>query len=112
MENKDLIENEAEKTLQSLDGISRAEANPFLFTKISARLDEPEKSGFKFNFKLALGVVIACIFINLAAFIFIPRDIYTGTDTSTNTSVKTETREDRIKSFASEYSSINNIYFY
>jgi hypothetical protein len=32
------IQREVETTLQSLDGISRAEANPFLFTRIKARM--------------------------------------------------------------------------
>ncbi|HET9744750.1 MAG TPA: hypothetical protein VFP97_03490 [Chitinophagaceae bacterium] len=40
---KENIEQEIEKTLDSLNGIKRAEANPFLFTRITARLNR--KSG-------------------------------------------------------------------
>ena len=38
MNNKENIGREVEKTLLSLDGISRAEANHFLFTRIKARM--------------------------------------------------------------------------
>ncbi len=38
MVNKEHINREIEKTLQSLDGAKRAEANPFLFTRIKARM--------------------------------------------------------------------------
>lgn len=34
------IQNEVERTLQSLDGIRRVEANPFLFTRIKARMQK------------------------------------------------------------------------
>jgi hypothetical protein len=102
MEKEELIESEIEKTLNSLDGIGRAEANPFLYTKIANRINEAEAGEKKFNFKLALGIVITCMIINLAAFLFIPQ--YTDS--------AYYTREYQIESFASEYSSINNFYFY
>jgi hypothetical protein len=38
MKNKDQILQEIERTMQSLDGTRRAEANPFLFTRIQARM--------------------------------------------------------------------------
>lgn len=38
-ENKDILQ-EIEKTLNSIDGVSRAAANPFLYTRIRARLDK------------------------------------------------------------------------
>ena len=34
------IQQEIEKTLGSLEGVKRAEANPFLFTRISARMNK------------------------------------------------------------------------
>ena len=40
MTNNDLIQQEVEKTLQSLDGVQRAEANPYLFTRIKARMEK------------------------------------------------------------------------
>lgn len=40
MINNDFIQQEVEKTLQSLDGVQRAEANPYLFTRIKARMQK------------------------------------------------------------------------
>jgi len=102
MEKKDTIENEIERTLSSIDGIERTGVNPYLFNKIALRLEEKNETETRFNFKLALGVVIVCIIVNFAAFLFIPQ--YSD---SAN-----YVREYEIKSFASEYSSINNFYFY
>ncbi len=39
MTQKEKIQQEIEKTLESINGIKRAEANPFLFTRIRARMD-------------------------------------------------------------------------
>lgn len=38
MTQQEKIQQEIERTLESLDGIKRAEANPFLFTRIRARM--------------------------------------------------------------------------
>lgn len=38
MTQKEKIQQEIEKTLESLNGMKRAEANPFLFTRIKARM--------------------------------------------------------------------------
>lgn len=46
MTNKEHIQQKVEKTLQSLDEIKRAEANPFLFTRIIARVQQ-EQSGWE-----------------------------------------------------------------
>ena len=40
MTSKDFIQQEVEKTLQCLDGVKRAEANPYLFTRIKARMQK------------------------------------------------------------------------
>jgi hypothetical protein len=40
MTDKNNIQQEIEKTLQSLDGAKRAAANPFLFTRIRARMQQ------------------------------------------------------------------------
>src|ERR1043165_3369229 len=41
MKSKKNIQQEVEKTLGSLDHVQRAEANPYLFTRIKARLQQP-----------------------------------------------------------------------
>jgi hypothetical protein len=102
MDKRKLIEKEAEKTLQSLDGISRAEAGPFLFTKIAGRLGEQSRVEKKFNFKLALGVLIIFTLVNLGSYIYVQKDSF----------ISDYTREYQIYSFTSEYFSINNFYFY
>lgn len=40
MMDKENIQNEVEKTLQSIEGIKRAGANPFLFTRIKAKMQK------------------------------------------------------------------------
>lgn len=40
MINKENIQQEVDKTLESLDGLNRAVANPFLFTRIKARMQK------------------------------------------------------------------------
>ena len=56
------IQQEIEQTLQSLDGAKRAEANPFLFTRIKARLNKKangwEEGIFSFVSKPVIAVAI------------------------------------------------------
>lgn len=40
MINKENIQQEIDKTLESLDGLQRAVSNPFLFTRIKARMQK------------------------------------------------------------------------
>lgn len=102
MEKRDLIETEIEKTLNSLDGMDRAEVNPFLYTKIANRLDEQETSESRFNFKVAIAVVIVCLLINLVTYFYSPWNSYT-----------TEyDRETKLQTVATEYSFSNNYYLY
>lgn len=42
MTQKEKIQEEIEKTLECLNGIKRAEANPFLFTRIKARMSRKQ----------------------------------------------------------------------
>ena|SRR6266487_4415432 len=44
MEAKRHIEQEVNKTLDSLEGLKKAEVNPWLFTRIKARLEGDEKT--------------------------------------------------------------------
>ena len=62
---KEKIQQEIEQTLQSLDGVKRAEANPFLFTRIKARMNKKangwEEGIFSFVSKPAIAVAILVI---------------------------------------------------
>jgi len=40
MTQKEKIQQEIEETLKSLEGVKRAEANPYLFTRIKARMNK------------------------------------------------------------------------
>ena len=40
MTQQEKIQQEIEETLKSLDGVKRAEANPYLFTRIKARMNK------------------------------------------------------------------------
>jgi len=55
---KEKIQVEIEQTLQSLDKVKRAEANPFLFTRIKARMDK-KANGWEWIFSFVSRPVIA-----------------------------------------------------
>ena len=65
MINNEQIQKEIEKTLQSLDGVKRAEANSFLFTRIKARMQKKdsqwEERTFSFLSRPAIAVAIVVL---------------------------------------------------
>lgn len=69
MTRKEQIQQEIEKTLQSIDGMKRAEANPFLFTRIKARMQK-NNNGWERTFSfvsrpaIALAIVILVMAVN------------------------------------------------
>lgn len=68
MSSKKQIEQRVEETLTSIDGIQRASANPYLFTRIKARLERED--GFWSNaISFLRRPVVAVSVIVLAAFI-------------------------------------------
>lgn len=93
MKNKWEIQQEVEKTLDSLEGIKRAEANPFLFTRIQAALQrKPAGSwgrvvGFMARPMVALVTILIVLAINMAVF-------FTS---------KTQPSEEEQQLYASEY---------
>jgi hypothetical protein len=74
MDNQKRIQEEVDKTLNSLDGIQRASANPYLFTRIKAGLAKDEKNlwnkalTFISRPSVALSAIVLAIFINTAIF--------------------------------------------
>jgi hypothetical protein len=70
MTNRDHIKGEVEKTLQSLDGLERATANPFLYTRIRAKMMRQENSRWEKIYSfisrpvIAIAILIAVIMIN------------------------------------------------
>jgi hypothetical protein len=74
MKAKRHIEQEVDKTLNSLDGVKRAVANPYLFTRIKVRLEKEEGSIWSRATQLisrpavAVAALVLAISINLAVF--------------------------------------------
>ena len=69
MTSKENIQQEIEQTLQCLDGVKRAEANPFLFTRIKARMakkDSVWERTFSFISKpiIAVAIVLLVMAVN------------------------------------------------
>ena len=64
MTSNEKIQQEIEQTLQCLDGVKRAEANPFLFTRIKARMNKKAnvwERTFSFISKPAIAVTIVVL---------------------------------------------------
>jgi len=64
MTSKEKIQQEIEQTLQSFEGVKRAEANPFLFTRIQARMakkDSVWERTFSFISKPAIAMAIVLL---------------------------------------------------
>jgi hypothetical protein len=74
MKNKVQIQHEVDKTLESLDGIQRAEANPYLFTRVKAALQKevtgPWATAIQFMGRpvVAIATIIIVLMINMAVF--------------------------------------------
>ena len=69
MTSKEKIQQEIEQTLQCLDGVKRAEANPFLFTRIQARMAKKDSTWervFSFISKpaIAMAIVLLVMIVN------------------------------------------------
>ena len=74
MKNKMQIQQEVDKTLESLDGIQRAGSNPYLFTRVKAALQKEEKSAwgraiqFMGRPAVAIATIMIILMINVAVF--------------------------------------------
>src|SRR4030095_6094165 len=96
MSNKNRIQEEVEKTLNSLDGLQRAAANPYLFTRVKARLENDEKSFWGRALTLisrpsvAVPAIVLTILINTAIFFEFKSE-------------KVQTPQDEEQAFAREY---------
>ena len=87
MKAKEHIEQEVDKTINSLDGAKRAEANPYLFTRIKARLEREERSiwsiatAFISRPAVALAAFLVAVLLNAAVFLeYRPATSETGQD--------------------------------
>lgn len=85
------IEEEVERTLQSLEGIQRAEPDPFFYTRLQARMEQKfvKKTGWQWRPVYAFAALALVLLLNFAT-------IYTLTHTSTQHTSAAD-------SFANEY---------
>jgi len=96
MNDKRHIQEEVEKTLNSLDGILRATSNPYLFARIRATLEREEKSlwskalTFISRPLVAVPAIVLTILINTAIFFEFKSE-------------KVQTPQDEEQAFAGEY---------
>lgn len=67
MVNKDYIQEEISKTLQSLDGVEKAKANPFLFTRIKQRMQLQENGWGKMGSFVSRPVVAIALLVLVMA---------------------------------------------
>ena len=101
MSNIKRIQEEVEKTLNSLDGVQRAVANPYLFTRIRAAVRNDEKGfwGKALTFvsrpSVAVPAVVLTILVNTAILFEFKSD-------------KVQTPQDEEQAFASEYNLSDN----
>jgi len=66
MKNQYKIDEEVRKTMTSLDRLDRLEGNPFLFTRIKAKLDEnPKQTVFRLAGALQIALVVALLVVNV-----------------------------------------------
>jgi len=82
MTSKEKIQQEIEQTLQCLDGVKRAEANPFLFTRIKARMakkDSAWERTFSFISKPAIAMAIVLLVMTVNGWALL------GSDSNNNT---------------------------
>jgi len=104
MKDKRHIQEQVDKTLDSLDGIQRASANPFLFTRIQARLQKEETNFWSQAFAFISRPMVA--FAGVAIAIIINAVVLLE---SRSESVKNTQDDEQV--FASEYNlSTNTIY--
>jgi hypothetical protein len=74
MKDKVQIQREVDKALESLDGIQRAQANPYLFTRVKAALQNEESGawGQAIQFMgrpvVAIATIVLILIINMAVF--------------------------------------------
>jgi len=78
MKSKNELERKVQETLESLDGIHRAEPKPFFYTRLTARLQKDVPSVWEsigaLISKPAVAIATLCIILALNAFILFRND--------------------------------------
>jgi hypothetical protein len=102
MTSKEKIQQEIEQTLQCLDGVKRAEANPFLFTRIKARMNKKAnvwERTFSFISKPAIAVAIVVLVMAVNGWA-----LWGGSDTT-----EPVTADTNVSELANEYNVVASV---
>jgi len=87
MDKRTDIGKKAEKTLESLDGIKRAEPQPFFYTRLIARLEREQKNIWElagsYLARPAVAIVGLCLILAFNIVILVQKDSATTTTTPT-----------------------------
>src|ERR1044072_4881551 len=109
MMKEELLNKKIEDTLNAADGIKRAEANPFIYTKITEKLKNRGtgiQSLFSASYVFRFAVILmAAVLLNIFTYFN-----YSSDDSIQNTD--SNTRTENLKSFAKEYSITGTTYNY
>lgn len=100
MKERDKIEKEVQKTMQSIEGLERQRANPYMFQRVQTRIEEEAKERLpilKPNFIVALVIIIL---LNALTLVYFYKDA---------SSDKNKVNSVTIQSISKEYN-INTVY--
>ena len=99
---KNNLQDEVEKTMESLDGLERLKANPYMFQRVQARIEEEANEKLpilRVNYLVAMIVIIIVNVLSLAYY-------YKDTKSEMN-----KPNSESIEMISKEYN-INSIYNY
>lgn len=98
MTKKEKIEQEVRQTLESFDQAERLKSNPFLYTRLKARIEELDAQRRQSNgWEIACGVIKPALLLLIIAL-----NIFTATIFLKNRNNKSSSREQLLNSFAHE----------
>lgn len=95
MSNKEELEKKINQTLNSLEGLGKAEASPFFYTRLEAKMEQqllPASSSLTFlgEFRWSVAALSLFMIMNITSLFFL-----TGTDTASE--------EASLETFSQEY---------
>ncbi len=88
MKNRDHIDKKIEEALESFDGAARAEVKPYLFTRLTARMQRQQQSSWdkavKFITRPAIAMAGLCLVISINAMVIAYKSPASSTGSATD----------------------------
>jgi len=100
MENRTKIREEIQKTMQSIDRLEKLKANPFMFQRVQARIEEEANEKLpilRLNYLVAFLIIVL---LNVFTLVYFYKDA---------SNFKNSVNSERIQSISKEYN-INTVY--